>query len=164
MQLGLKQVSGEFELSDPGLDPELFREEFCRVIGLPETIPVSVAIQQLTGGLSNALDENQEAVNYMLAMVAAQKPTSFLEAQLLVQLMSVHRLCTKMIKAASQELWPENIEQYATIAMRLARGYKNGLESLGKYRRDGKQYFYIERVHIEKDAQAIIGNIEGGCI
>lgn len=148
----------------PGLDPDLFQEEFCESMGFPESIPVPVAINQITGGLIAPTPENKEKINFILALVAAQKPSSLLEAQMLVQLFSAHQLFTEMLKKATDEIWPENIDKYVNIAMKLSRGYKNGLESLAKYRRDGKQYLFIERVHIDKGANAIIGNIERGCM
>ena len=149
-------------VAHPGLDIRLFQEEFCSLIGLPDTIPMAVALEQLMGG--TIPNEDPEKLNYTLAFIAAQKPTSLIEAQLLVQLLSAHKLCTTMLNKASEQVWPEKIERYVNIAMKLSRGYNNGLESLAKYRRDGKQYLYIERVHIDKDANAIIGNVERGCI
>ena len=149
-------------LIDPGLDIELFQQQFCQLIGIPESIPVALAIKEIIGGLIPFTPENQEPINYVLAFVAAQKPSSLLEAQLFVQLLATHRLCTQMLKNAADERWPENIEKYVNIAAKLSRGYTKGLESLLKYRRDGKQYFYIEHVHVEKGAQAVIGNVSRG--
>ena len=77
-------------------------------------------------------------------------------------MISAHQLCTKMLKKASNETWPDEIEKFVNIAMKLSRGYKKGMESLAKYRRDGKQFLYIEHVHIEKDANAVIGTVGRG--
>jgi len=148
--------------ANPGLDPDLFKEEFCSLLGLPESIPTPVIIDQITGGAVSSTPENQENINFLLALVASQNPTSLLEAQLLVQMMSAHRLCTEMLQKASSERWPENIDKYINIATKLSRGYKKGLETLAKYRRNGKQYMHIEHVHVEKDSNAIIGNIDRG--
>ena len=161
MQMPISSNSWEI-FADPGLDLDLFQEEFCRTVGIPASIPVSVAINQLTGGLMPPAPENKEKINYLLAFVAAQKPASLLEAQLLIQMLSAHQLCTKMLKKASNETWPDEIEKFVNIAMKLSRGYKKSLESLAKYRRDGKQFLYIEHVHIEKDANAVIGTVGRG--
>ncbi len=162
MQLAPVHASSIVISANPGMDPDLFQEEFCRLVGIPESIPVPVAIEQLTGGLIPNSPENKEKINFMLAFVAAQRPTSLVEAQLLVQLMTTHSLASKMLKKASSERWPENIEKYTNIAMKLTRGYKSGMESLGKYRRNGKQFMHIEHVHVDKDANAIIGNVDRG--
>ena len=162
MQLALNSEFRNALTANPGMDPELFQEEFCRLIGLPESIPIPIAINQLTGGLVPVTLDNREKINFMLAFVAAQKPASLLEAQLLVQLLSAHCLAARMLEKATKEKWPENIEKYVNIAMKLTRGYKGGMESLAKYKRDGKQFMHIEHVHVEKDANAIIGNMSRG--
>lgn len=162
MQLELRPAPGFVISANPGMDTELFQEEFCRFIGVPDSIPVPVAIDQLTGGLIPNSPENMEKINFMLAFVATQKPTSLVEAQLIIQLLSTHSLASKMLKKASSERWPENIEKYTNIAMKLTRGYKSGMESLAKYRRNGRQFMHIEHVHVEKDAHAIIGNVGRG--
>ncbi|GEM_PF-5043034 len=162
MQLEHRPTSSSVISANPGMDPELYQEEFCRFVGVPDSIPVPVAINQLTGGLIPNTPENQENINFMLAFVATQKPTSMVEAQLLIQLLSIHNLASKMLKKASEERWPENIEKYTNIAMKLTRGYKSGMESLAKYRRNGKQFMHIEHVHVEKDANAIIGSVDRG--
>ena len=88
MQLEPVHASSIVISANPGMDPDLFQEEFCRLVGIPESIPVPVAIEQLTGGLIPNSPENKEKINFMLAFVAAQRPTSLVEAQLLVQLNS----------------------------------------------------------------------------
>jgi hypothetical protein len=162
MHLQLNPETKNAISANPGLDPDLFKEEFCSLLGLPESIPTSVIINQLTGETSPSTPENQEKINFLLALVASQNPGSLLEAQLLMQMMSAHQLCTEMMQKASSERWPENIDSYVNIAMKLSRGYKNGLETLAKYRRNGKQYMHIEHIHVEKDANAIIGKIDRG--
>lgn len=152
--------TGDALTADPGLDLDLYQEEFCRLLGMPDSIPVALVIDQLTGGLIRQTPENREKINFLLAFVASQKPATLIEAQLLVQLLSSHSLATTMLKRATDERWPENIDKYVNIATKLSRSYKTGLESLAKYRRDGKQYMYIEHVHVDKDANAIIGNIQ----
>jgi len=149
--------------ADPGLDLALYQEQFCRhLIGLPDTIPVHKGIEQIVGDLIPVIPENYEKINFFLAFVAAQSPKTLLEAQLLVQLHASHRLCMQMLRNAAKETWPDSIEKYTNIAMKLSRGYKQGIEALAKYRRDGKQHLYIERINVEKDAQALIGNINRG--
>ena len=162
MQLELNADTVDVLTANPGLDLDLFREQFCTLLGMPESIPVSLVVQQLIGGLVSPTPENQEKINYLLAFVATQKPASLLEAQLLLQMFSSHHLATEMLKKASEERWPENIEKYVNIAMKLSRGYKGGLESLARYRRDGRQYMFIEHVHVGKDANAVIGNVQRG--
>ncbi len=148
--------------ADPGLDLEQYPEEFCKMIGVPETTPVYTALDQLMGGFIEVKPENMEKINMFLSFVAAQKPRSFLEAQLIVQMIYCHRLSARMLKKAGKELFPEVADKYLNMGVKLSRVFKNGLETLSKFRRDGKQYFYIEHVNVEKDAQAVIGNVNKG--
>lgn len=147
-------------LADPGLDLALYQQEFCQLIGLPDSIPAHKAIEQIMGNLFPMVPEHYEAINFFLAYVASQKPKTLLEAQLLVQLHASHRLCMRMLQKAEKETWPESIDKYTNIAMKLSRGYKQGIEALAKYKRDGKQYLYIERINVE--GQAVIGNVKTG--
>jgi len=160
MEINVKEnAKGSIITADPGFDSGLFQEQFCEMIGLPETMPVVNAVEQLMGDWCPVTPENQELINFVLAQVASHNPGSLLEAQLLVQMLISHRLCMRMLRKANKESWPESIDKYANIANKLSRGYKSGMESLAKYRRDGKQYLYIERINIENDGQAVIGNI-----
>jgi hypothetical protein len=121
--------------ADPGFDLDLFQAEFCRSINLPASIPEHVAIKQIIGGLLPLTPEHREGINFLLAMVATEQPTSLLEAQLLVQLVSAHELYTKMLKKADNETWSDHAEKFVNIAMKLSRGFKNGLESYRKIKR-----------------------------
>lgn len=151
----------DYEISShPGFDLDFFQQEFSELIGMPTSIPITVVIDQLIGDLISKDPLNKERVNYMLAFVATQKPASLLEAQLLIQLLSIHRFYTEMLHKATEEKYPENIDKYTNIAMKLFRGYKTGLETLAKYRRNGKQSIHIEHIHVEKNANALIGNVE----
>jgi hypothetical protein len=104
-------------------------------LGFTESIPYPVVINQVLGGLFPPAQEDKEPINYVLAFVAAEKPDSLLEAQMLAQLFASHQLYTQMLKKASGENWWEDVEKYVDIAMKVSRGHKNTLESLAKYRR-----------------------------
>lgn len=148
--------------ADPWFEKETFLEEFRQSIGVSESIPTATTIDQLLGGLYSVTPENEEKIAFLLAMVASHNPKSMIEAQLLIQMQGAHMLATKMLKKAESSAFPEVAEKYINISTKLSRGFRQGLETLAKYRRGGKQYLYIERVNVEKDGQAMIGNMEGG--
>jgi hypothetical protein len=140
-------------------------EQFFQSIGLPKTIPVATAMDQLLGGFIPVTPGNMDKIRMLVNFVASMKPKSMLEAQLIVQMIYCHRESVKMFQRADKNLYPEGAEKYQNMGVKLLRAFRMGLESLGKYRRDGKQSFYIERVTVEKDAQAVIGNVgKGGMI
>jgi hypothetical protein len=146
----------------PGLDLELYPVQFCRLIGLPDDLPVYTALDQLMGGFIEVRPENFEKINFLLSMTAAQNPQNFMEAQLIIQMLLCHRLSATMLKKSGKEMFPDNANKFVNMGTKLIRAYQNGLDALSKIRRDGKQSFYIEHVHIEKDDRAVIGNINRG--
>lgn len=138
------------------------RGAFLEALGLPKDIPLFSALDLLFGNLLRVTPENQEKINVLLSLVMAGNPKSLLEAQLTVQLIMCHRLATKMLKKTARESFPEITEKYLNMALKLSRNFSKGLETIGKIRRGGKQHIYIEHVSVEKDAQAIIGNVNKG--
>lgn len=150
--------------ADPGLDPDRFQQQVCELLEVPGTVPAAKVVEQLVGHLIPITPENQESINWLLAFVVSQNPKSLLEAQLIVEILQCHRLCTKMLNKAGKESWPEGAEKYVNTSAKLARSFRAGLETLGKLRRNGSQKILIERINIERDANAIIGEVNGrGC-
>jgi len=150
--------------ADPGLDPDRFQQQVCELLKVPDSVPVAKAVAQLVGHLIPMTPENQESINWLLAFVVTQNPKSLLEAQLIVEILHCHRLCTKMLDKAGKESWPESAEKWVNISAKLARSFRAGMETLGKVRRNGEQKILIERINIERDANAIIGEVNGrGC-
>ena len=143
-------------------ETDMTPEEFFRSINIPETVPLETAIDQLLGGMIQVTPENMEKIRMLLVFVGSMKPKTMLEAQLILQMIHCHRESAKMFKRSTGALCPETADKYLSMGINLLRTFRMGLESLGKYRRDGKQSFYIERVTVEKDAQAVIGNVGKG--
>ncbi|WP_045214403.1 hypothetical protein [Desulfonatronovibrio magnus] len=139
-------------------NPELL----CRSLGLPAGVPLFTALDQLFGSLLPVTPENQDKINVFLQLLMANSPRNLLEAQLIIQLLMCHRLCAKMLKKTSREMFPEIAEKYLNMAMKLSRNFNKGLECLSKIQRGGKQHIVVENVYVEKDAQAIIGNVNRG--
>lgn len=135
MEVKIDSNNEVFE-TDPWFDRETFREEFCRSIGLPETIPVKTALEQLLGEFISITPENEERINLFLALVVAQKPISLIEASLIVQTLAAHRLSTTMLAKADKASHQEVAEKYINMSMKLSRGFRSGLEMLAKFQRD----------------------------
>ncbi len=131
-------------------------------LGIPNNVSLYTALNQLFGHLMPIIPENEEKINVLLQVLMINRPKSVLEAQLMVQLLMCHRLSTKMLSKTAKEPFPEIAEKYLNMAVKLSRVFTKGMETLSKVRRDGKQHIYIEHVTVEKDAQAIIGNVNKG--
>ena len=148
------QISEDLEVTPA------YQEELCRCIGLPETVPLYSALDQLMGDIIEIKPENQTKINLLLDLIASHKPNSLIEAQMVAQLLVCHKLSMRMLNKVSKESFPEISEKYLNMAMKLSRNFNKGLETLSKFRRDGKQRISIEHVSVEKDGQAVIGNLD----
>ena len=143
-------------------DTEMTQAQLCYNLGISEKVPAYTVLDQLFGDIVEIIPENEEKINVFLNLVIAHQPKSLLEAQLIVQMLICHKLNSRMLKKFSQETFPEIQEKYLNMAMKLTRNFNSAIETLGKYRRGGKQHISIEHISVEKDAQAMIGNINGG--
>jgi hypothetical protein len=74
--LNIEQTPRTAITADPGLDLDLFQQEFCEYMGFDESIPVPVVINQITGGLFPPVPDNKEKINYILAFVVQENPAS----------------------------------------------------------------------------------------
>ncbi len=138
------------------------KESLVASFNIPESTPIETVLDQIFGNLLPITQENHEKIEVFLEMLMANNPKTLLEAQLITQILMCHRLCTKMLKKTARESFPEITERYLSMALKLSRNFHKGLETLSKIRRGGKQHIYIEHVTVEKDAQAIIGNVNKG--
>lgn len=148
--------------ADPAFEPDLFQEQICDQLGLSESVPAVKVIEQIVGDWIPVTPENQEAVNFLLSHVFTHEPKNIIEAQCIVQMMTCHQMCTSMMKKAQKETWPENAEKWLNSAVKLNRSFRAGMETLSKVRRNGEQRITIEKVAVEKDGSAIIGNVSSG--
>ena len=145
--------------ADPAFEPDRFQQQVCELLEVPDTVPVAKVVEQLVGQWLPVTPENQEKVNFFLAHVMAHKPASLLEAQLVAQMLISHKLYTKMLVRSEKEVWAEAAEKWTNSAVKLARAFRADMETLSKVRRNGEQRITIERVNIQKDGNAIIGNV-----
>jgi len=145
--------------ADPVFESDLFQEQIREQLKIPETVPVAKVVDQLVGHFVSVTPENHEKINFLLAHVMAHNPASLLEAQLVAQMLISHKLYTKMLVRSEKEVWAEAAEKWTNSAVKLARAFRAGMETLSKVRRNGEQRITIERVNIQKDGNAIIGNV-----
>ena len=148
--------------ADPAFEPDIFQEQIREQLGISENIPVAKMVEEIVGQWLPVTPENQEKVNFFLAHVMAYNPTALLEAQLVAQMVISHTLYTKMLMRAEKEVWADSAEKWMNSAVKLSRAFRAGMETLCKVRRNGNQRITVERVYVEKDANAIIGNISSG--
>jgi hypothetical protein len=99
-----------------------------------------------------------------LSLLAGISPKDEFEGMLAAQLVASHNAAMEcyrraMIAEQSFEGRKENLNQ----ANKLSRTHATLLEALNRHRGKGQQKVTVEHVHVHSGAQAIVGNVQGGC-
>jgi hypothetical protein len=109
---------------------------------------------------SKGVDEAN--LNYGLAMVRGLHPRDQLEATLGVQMAAIHiatmTVAARLGRAETVEAWDMN----ERALNRLTRTFAAQMEALKRYRSNGEQQVYVERVTVNEGGQAIVGPVTHG--
>ena len=84
-----------------------------------------------------------------------------IEGALAIQMACTHAVAIAVLSRAGGAYGGDrHIAMMAAAATKLLRAYAVQVETLRPLRAGGSQYMRIEHIHIEPNAQAVIGNIE----
>lgn len=108
-------------------------------------------------GLSK--DSSINDINGALAALIASAPQDPLECQIIAQALVCSHHAMKLVSKAGPDCSTELQQHWMNLATRLMRLNAQQLEAIGKYRRNGEQRLFIERVDISTGGQALIGSI-----
>ena len=101
------------------------------------------------------------AMNAALCFVENAKPQTEVEAALVVQMACTHAAGMAVLsRIGGGHGGDRHVAMMAAAATRLLRAYALQLEALRRWRNGGSQYMRIEHIHIEPNAQAVIGNLQ----
>jgi hypothetical protein len=101
------------------------------------------------------------AMNAALSFVENAKPQTEVEAALVVQMACTHAAGMAVLsRIGGGHGGDRHVAMMAAAATRLLRAYALQLETLRRWRNGGSQYMRIEHIHIEPNAQAVIGNLQ----
>jgi hypothetical protein len=107
------------------------------------------------GGISEV------AVNAALALIESAKPENEIEAALIIQIACTHTAAMAVLsRIGGAHGGDRHVAMMAAAASKLLRAYAIQVETLRRLRSGGSQYMRIEHIHIEPDAQAVIGNFK----
>ena len=102
------------------------------------------------------------SVNAVLAFIEGAEVKNEVEAALAIQMACTHAVTMAVLsRAGGAHGGDRHVAIMAAAASKLARAYAIQVETLRRLRAGGSQYMRIEHIHIEPNAQAVIGNIEG---
>ncbi|MBR1255182.1 hypothetical protein JQ634_15905 [Bradyrhizobium sp. AUGA SZCCT0240] len=101
------------------------------------------------------------AINAALSFIESAKPQTEVEAALVVQMACSHAAAMAVLsRIGGAHGGDRHVASMAAAASRLLRAYALQLETLRRWRNGASQYMRIEHIHIEPDAQAVIGNFQ----
>ena len=119
-------------------------------------------IKQLASASSGKDRVDEEALNFMLAVVKGIEPQDQIETMLAAQMAAVHSaVMTFTRRLARVETLAQQDSAERTLN-KLARTYAAQMEALKRYRTGGEQKVTVEHVTVNEGGQAIVGNVTGG--
>jgi hypothetical protein len=100
------------------------------------------------------------AVNAALAMIESEQPKGQTECAIVIQMACLHSATMAVLGRLNSAYGHRNVLAAATAVSRLSRAFAILVETLRRLRNGGSQYVRVEHVHIESNAQAVIGNFQ----
>jgi len=117
----------------------------------------------LLGQISNVASQgprpDQQAINFMLAMIRGVEPRDEIEAMLAAQMAAVHMATMTFARRLAHV---ENIPQQDSAERafnKLTRTFAIQVEALKRYRTGGEQKVTVQHVTVNEGGQAVVGNV-----
>jgi len=118
-------------------------------------VQIQNASRMPSGGIS------ETSVNAVLAIIEAAEPKNEIEAALAIQMACTHAVTMAVLSRAGGAYGGDrHVAIMASAASKLLRAYAIQVETLRRLRAGGSQYMRVEHIHIESNAQAVIGNLQ----
>ena len=119
-------------------------------------------VNQLLRALPAAEGETQaELLARFWPAMEGIAPQDEIEGMLAVQMLAVHNVAMDQLhRAAYAHKYEVSGPAAAANAAKLLRIFREQLQALQRYRGQGQQKVTVERVHVHRGGQAIVGNVE----
>ena len=102
---------------------------------------------------------SERTSNFALGVIASIEPRDEVEAMLALQMATVHQATMVMARRLTHcETIPQQ-DSAERALNKLARTYTNQVETLKRYRSNGKQVVRVERVEVNEGGQAVVGDV-----
>jgi hypothetical protein len=118
-------------------------------------------LKQIINAATKEQNIDEDAVNFMLAMVRGLEPKDHAESMLAVQMAAVHSAAMNFARRLNHV---DNIQQQDSAASafnKLTRTFAVQVEALKRYRTGGEQRVLVQHVNVNEGGQAIVGNVTG---
>jgi hypothetical protein len=146
----------------PDGDSKVWWSRLKKALGTRSSDFVSVSLVQLkTAAQTPGSGISEVVVNAALAMIEAAAPKDEIEGAHAVQMACTHIAVMSLLSRLGG--WTGTERRTATlgsVAARLLRAYSAQVEVHRRLRHGGNQYVRVEHVHVNKGAQAVIGNVQ----
>jgi hypothetical protein len=163
VRVGLQRVNANVEKPfPPAGDTNEWWDRLKAALGTQSSDFINQTLFQLQtaarlpcGGISEI------AVNAALAMIESAKPNDEVEAALIIQIACTHTAAMAVLsRIGGAHGGDRHVAMMAAAASKILKAFANHVETLRRQRAGGSQYMRIEHIHIEPDAQAVIGNMK----
>jgi hypothetical protein len=163
VRVRLQRINASYSRTYPPLgEAKAWWNRLKAAMGTTSSEFVSATLFQLqtaarlpNGGISEI------AVNAALSMIESAQPKDEIEAALFVQMTCTHTAAMAVLsRVGGAHGGDRHVAMMAAAASKLLRAYALQVETLRRLRAGGSQFMRIEHVHIESNAQAVIGNVQ----
>jgi hypothetical protein len=113
---------------------------------------------EVIGTIPNLESVDVNKINPVIAAIHAIGPRDALEGMLAVQMVSVHNVAMHRLQKATASA-SSGEDSNVNAATKLLRVFTNLMEALDRHRGKGDPRMVVEHLHVEKGAQAIVGQL-----
>jgi hypothetical protein len=161
VRVALRRIHADLAQSyPPACDLHQWWDRLKAALGTSSSDFVNASLVQLQGAarLPNG-GISEIAVNAGLSMIESAKPQTEMEAGLALQMACTHSATMAVLsRIGGGHGSDRHVAMMAAAASELLRAYAIQVETPRRLRAGGSQYARVEHVHIEPNAQAVIGN------
>ncbi len=146
---------------------QLYKVKFTEAFGNPNGDVHSYLTEQIiltfSGVAGGDTDKAVNAVNNSMAMLAEIQPRDQIEALLVVQMIGTFNMSMACMGRAMQaDQHPIGRQNNINMATKLTRTFVAQVEALARLRGEDKKKPRIGTVNVNDNAQAVIGDVQGG--
>lgn len=163
VRVGLRRVNASLATSYPPKgDGQEWWDRLKAAMGTTSSDFVSQTLYQLQAAARLPMGGISEVgVNSALSIIEAAKPGNEMEAALVIQMACTHAASMAVLsRLGGGHGGDRHVAMMAAAASKLLRAYAFQVETFRRLRAGGSQFMRIEHVHVEANAQALIGNVQ----
>jgi hypothetical protein len=130
-----------------------------KAMGTTDSAFRSELMVQLANASGKGRTPNEDALNFMLAVIEGIGPRDQMEAMLAAQMAAVHSATMRFARSLAHAESTVQVDCCERTFNKLARTFAVQLEALKRYRTGGEQKMVVQHVHVNEGGQAIVGNV-----